>query len=114
MSAESADPAIIDSEFVPRFRDQVAAIPVQDEAVLYEVDTGRIHQLDPIAAIVCNRFDGNSSIATAVDELATAFGVDRETVEADVLELTRQLGYLGLFEGVQGHDEDREDDLGEC
>ena len=94
-------PMMIAPDFVPRFRGDVVAIPVQNETILYEKDTGRIHQLDPIATLVSGCFDGHTSIATMIDELVEAFGADRATVETDVLELARRLGKLGLLGGVQ-------------
>lgn len=97
-AVDAGDPA-----FVPRFRAGVAAIPVADEAVLYEEDTGALHQLDPIATVVCGMFDGRTSTGQAVDELAAAFGADRDVVEADVLRLVRQLAGVGLLDGLPAH-----------
>jgi len=97
----------IDTGFVPRLRTNVAAIRVDDETVLFEEDTGGLHQLDAIATVVCSLFDGSAPIGTIVGELATAFGADPREVEVDVLKMTRRLGRHGLLEGVQG--EIRED-----
>ena len=102
MTTQRLEPAAIDPEFVPRFREPVVLVPVQDEAVLYEQDTGRIHQLDPIGTMVSGCFDGASSIAAIVDDLAEAFAADRVVIEADVLEFARRVGRLGVLEGVEG------------
>ena len=102
MSTELLDPDAIGPAFVPGLRDQVVVVPVKDEAVLYEEDTGRLHQLDPIATIVVGLFDGQSSLDQTVTELAAAFGADREVVQNDVLALARDLGRKGLFDGVEG------------
>jgi hypothetical protein len=90
----------IDSSFVPRLRDEVAFVPVAKEAMLYVESSGLLHQLDPSGAAVCRVFDGRATVAAAADELANAFGVPRDTVEADVLVFARELGALGLLEGV--------------
>jgi len=94
----------IDPAFVPRFRAEVAAIPVADESVLYEEDTGTLHQLDAVATVVCSMFDGSSSMGEAVDELAEAFGADRDVVGADVLRLVRHLAGMGLLDGLPAHE----------
>jgi hypothetical protein len=100
MTATALPPDDIDTSFVPRFREAVAAIPVAEEAVLYEEDTGDLHRLDAIGAVVCSLFDGRTSITTAVDELVAAFGAPRDTIQTDVMRLVRELGFKGLLEGV--------------
>jgi hypothetical protein len=102
MTATSLSPDELDDRFVPRLRDAVVAVPVAEEAVLYDEDTGDLHRLDEVAAIVCSRFDGSTSVERAVNELAAAFGAPREVVGADVLAMVRELGRKGLLDGVQG------------
>jgi hypothetical protein len=102
MTATPLSPDELDDRFVPHLRDSVVAVPVAEEAVLYEEDTGELHRLDEVAAIVCSRFDGSTSVGRAVDELASAFGAPREVVNADVLAMIRELGRKGLLVGVQG------------
>jgi hypothetical protein len=106
------EPADIGPEFAPSFRDGVTNVAVKDEAVLYDEATGDLHQLDAIAALVCRFFDGFTSIRDAATELAEAFGEDREVIERDVLEMTRQLGQKGLLVGVQGDPVAQEDEDG--
>jgi hypothetical protein len=100
MTATSLPPHDIDTSFVPRFRDAVATVPVAEEAVLYEGDTGDLHRLDAVGSVVCSLFDGRTSIATAVDELVAAFGAPRDTIQTDVVSLVRELGSKGLLVGV--------------
>ena len=94
-----------DGSFVPCFRDPVDGVPVADEAVLYESDTGDLHRLDHIAAIVCSRFDGVLTVREIVDDLSAEFGAPREVIEADVLALVGNLGSKGLLVGVEADDE---------
>ena len=58
------------------------------------------HWLDRTASIVWKAFDGVTPVGSLVDELAAAFGADRDVVRDDVLELTRTLGRAGLLDGV--------------
>jgi len=104
LSSEPLAPSDISVDFVPRFREQVVAVPVQDEAVLYEEDTGALHQLDQIATIVCNLFDGHHAIEQITDDLVAAFGADRSVIQEDVLALARDLGQKGLLFDVQPED----------
>jgi hypothetical protein len=96
------DPAAISGSFVPKLREGVELVALADEAVLFEPDSGQLHQLDQIATLVCSCFDGESSITALVDDLAAGFAADREVIEEDVLALMRRLGELGLLTGVQG------------
>jgi hypothetical protein len=104
MTDEPRHPDTIDASFVPRLRDEVAFVPVADEAMLYVEETGLLHQLDPIGAAIYRVFDGRTTIADSATELAHAFGAPRQTVEADVVSFARELGRLGLLEGVQGEE----------
>lgn len=88
-------------EFVPRPRGTVAWEVLDGEAVLYEEDSGTVHLLDELGTIVWRCFDGESDLATVVGDLADAFDVDRDRVEADVLALVADLGERGLLAGVE-------------
>ena len=113
MSEQTVPPETIDGSFVPRFRAAVVTVPVQKEAVLYEEDTGALHQLDPIGTIVCGMFDGRTPIEQLVGELAAAFEADPAVIATDVLSLVRDLGGKGLLDDVQGttrvHEEGEDD-----
>jgi hypothetical protein len=100
------DAAVIDASYAPRLRDEVAFIPVEDEALLYLEDIGLLHQLDRIGAVVCRYFDGATPIATAAHELADAFGADAAVIETDVVGFARQLGDLGLLDGIAAKPDD--------
>ena len=57
--------------------------------------------------------DGSSTLAEIAFDISDVLGVDRERVEADVLDLVRTLGAQGLLEGVArdehaGHDHARQ------
>jgi hypothetical protein len=95
-------PATLDVEHVPRFREGVVSLPVGDESVLFEEERGMLHQLDVRATLVCSLFDGRTSVREMVDDLAVVFEIDRAIVEGDVLELVRELGRQGVLEGIEG------------
>lgn len=93
--------ASLEPSFVPRFRAEVAFVPVADEALLYVEETGELHQLDAIGALICRMFDGATSIEGAARELAAAFDAPREQVAADVLAFAERLAGYGLLEGIR-------------
>lgn len=94
-------PDDIDRLFVPRWRSGVSYVPVAHEGVVYDEGTGHLHQLDMTAAAACAQFDGKSSLIMIIDELAGTFEGDRNTIERDVLELTKTLGRQAVLQGVE-------------
>jgi len=106
MDTAAGTPTTLDPSSVPRFRDEVAFVPVADEALLYVEATGELHQLDAIGAVTCQVFDGTTSIEAAATQLADAFGAPRQQVEADVLAFAERLGGYGLLEGITAEDAD--------
>ncbi len=107
-------PDDIDVGFVPCFRAQVEVVPLGDEAVLYNEDTGELYRLDRVARHVCDLFDGGLSITSAVHELIRRFGAPREVIEGDVLAMVRDLGRHGLLVGVDPRRAADADEAGEA
>ena len=88
---------------MPRPRADVSFVEVDNELVVAAPagpSASDAHWLDRTASIVWNAFDGVTPLGELVDELADAFGADRDVVRDDVLELTRTLGRAGLLDGV--------------
>jgi thiol-disulfide isomerase/thioredoxin len=93
----------IDETFVARPRGDVSFVEVDNELVIAAPAgpfASDAHWLDRTASIVWRGFDGVTPLSALVDELAAAFGADRDVVRDDVLELTRALGRAGLLDGV--------------
>lgn len=94
----------IDDAFVPRPRAGVAGEELDGEMVLIDEASGVLHALNETATIVWTSFDGLGSIADIVADLvelcSTDGATDGDLLRADVLRLTRELGDLGLLEGV--------------
>jgi hypothetical protein len=99
LSPDRLRPDEIGDSFVPRLRDGVALVAVEDEAVLYEEGSGALHQLDAIATVVCNLFDGKSSVDVLVKKLVESFVGDPAAIKSDVLDMVRCLESMGLIEG---------------
>jgi hypothetical protein len=101
MSEQLLAPEDLGTDHVPRFRDGVTALPVGEECVLFDEEDEMLHQLDGPATLVCELFDGETTVGEAVDDLAAMFAADRSVIESDVLEMLRDLGRKGLLEGVE-------------
>ena len=85
---------------VLRRRPGVTGVELDGETVLLDHDTGDTHVLSPTATVVWGCLDGTGTLAEIVDDLAEAFGAERDVVARDVLNLVRELGRQGLLAGV--------------
>jgi hypothetical protein len=88
----------LDVSVRPNLRDGVVMVPVGDESVLYDEDTGSMHQLDRIASLVCSLFDGEGTIDDLAGILAEGFETEFTIVRDDILHLVQDLGRLGLLQ----------------
>ncbi|HEX4863220.1 MAG TPA: PqqD family protein, partial [Acidimicrobiales bacterium] len=93
-------PEDIDADFAPKPRESAVSYRFDDEVLIVDDRTGRIHVLNPIASIVWECFDSTVSLGELAPELAEAFDAPLEVVTTDILVMTRQLGELGLLDGV--------------
>jgi hypothetical protein len=69
-----------------------------DEVVVLDRRWERIHQLNPTAAAIWARCDGQHGVGQIARALAEAFEVDAARAEADVAATLRTLAALGLLE----------------
>src|SRR4051794_5534279 len=88
-------------DFAPGLRASVGVAILDDEAGLLDEHSGATHLLNASGALVLRCYDGQSPIADIAADIAAEFGVERATVETDVLTLTRDLGARGLLDGVR-------------
>lgn len=99
MSDTTADNGV-GLDLVAERRPSVHAFPFGPEVVLYEDANGTLHHLNPQAALVWRCLDGSGPLSELAADLAEAYGVDRATVEGDVLGMVGHLARSGLLSGV--------------
>lgn len=96
------NPDTIDERFVPRRRPGPGVVPFGDQTVVYDPVVGAIHWLSPSAGLLFQLCDGSGSVGELIDDLADAYGVERDVVAADVLATVAGFGTTSLLEGVRG------------
>jgi peroxiredoxin len=96
---QTLTPDDIDGAFVPVPGSGVLALAVGTELVITDAG-GHVHMLNPTAALVWQSLDGEHSLDTLAEELSSATGTDLSRVSQDVIGLTRELGRMGLLDGV--------------
>jgi Coenzyme PQQ synthesis protein D (PqqD) len=83
----------------PKRRSDLSARQVDDEMVVLDRRTERIHQLNTTASFVWDRCDGACSMDEIAGGIMETFDVDALTAAQDVAEIVRQFADLGLLEG---------------
>ena len=96
---QTLTPDDIDGSFVPVPGSGLLTLPVGTELVITDAN-GHVHMLNSTAALVWQVLDGEQSLDTLAEELSSATGADVSRVSQDVIGLTRELGRMGLLEGV--------------
>ena len=93
--------AVRDSDPMPRRAAAAETLVLDDEALLLDPRTDRIHQLNPQASLIWSVLDGEGTIGDLVADLADAFDVQPDVVRDDVHLLVEQLAAFDLLEGSE-------------
>jgi len=92
----------IDESFVPRFRDEVAAVELDGEAVLLDGSNGAVHTLNPTATLIWKFCDGATRLGDLIEDLVAVFDdTNGHAIHADVMALVRDFARQGLLVGVR-------------
>lgn len=105
MTAEPTEaPVAVSADDRPRRRSDVAAAELDGEVVLLD-PAGQVHLLNPPAGLLWACFDGRGTVAEIATDVADAFGVPVEDVQAEVLSLAEDLVGRGLLALAAARDE---------
>jgi PqqD family protein of HPr-rel-A system len=85
-----------DGRSVAARRDAVLAERLDGETVLYDRESQHLHLLNQSATVVWDRLDGRAAVDEIADEVASAFGIDRDLAREDVLDVVGRLVQMGL------------------
>ena len=86
------------SALLPARRADVLVADFDTELVVLVPERLRAHHLDEGLSLVLDACDGHRTSAAVVEEVMTATGTARATVEAWLLDAIRQLTALDLFD----------------
>jgi len=99
-AAQGAQPASVDDldgSWAVRAHPGAVEVAVGDDLVVVR---GQAFILNRTASLVWHCLDGVGTLDELVTDLSDVTGTDRDTVEHDVMTLTRELGERGLLDGV--------------
>jgi hypothetical protein len=87
---------------VPQTAHDVSAIELDGEAVLYDGSRRRLIVLNCTASLIWSCCDGAATIDAMIIDIAAAYGVPREAIETDVLEVLSRFDAEALL--LRGRD----------
>ncbi len=82
---------------LPKSRSDLTVRQVEDELVIVDRRSGQVHHLNPTAAFIWSKLDGNSTVEAIVSAVMEDFGVGRETAATDVEGLIERFRGLDLL-----------------
>ena len=90
----------------PKRRSDVNVRIVEDETIVLNSKSQRIHQLNSTASYIWNRCDGQSAVTEIADQFSTTFQIDIAVAETDARTIIEQLHELNLLEEARDSDKD--------
>lgn len=82
----------------PKTRPDVTVQQVGEEALVLDLQSGQIHQLNATAAWILSQCDGETAIDTMTRDFAECFSVDTATAERDITTTIEQLQQVRIIE----------------
>ena len=84
----------------PKVREDLTVVELDGEAVIYDEVSGELHHLNPSATVVFGLFDGTATLRQLAAEVAEAFDVPADQIEAQLRDLVAEFGKRGLLNGT--------------
>jgi hypothetical protein len=81
-----------------KIREDLTIQTVGDEALILDLKSGQIHQLNTTAAWILAKCSGDNSIETIILDFAEYFFIDVKSAETDVIATIEQLNRLNIFD----------------
>jgi hypothetical protein len=83
----------------PKVRQDLVAVDIDSEAVVYDPEEALLHHLNPTAAVVFKLCDGSGTIRELSEDIAEVLGMPFDTVQRQVRRVVSQFKREGLLEG---------------
>lgn len=83
-------------DWAPQAQGHVATVEMEDYLVLLD-DQGRLHVLNPTAAVIWRRCDGRTTLGQLVAEMSVGYDADPFTITRDLLDVLAGLVRMGLI-----------------
>ena len=86
-----------DTEFRPLAREDLLCRDLDDEAIVYDATTSKVHALNATARLIWNGCDGEHTLEDLAKALLDRFNVDQDTAKRDAQRTIEEFRALGLL-----------------
>jgi hypothetical protein len=91
-------PLSVPLSYRPRKRADVLEVDMGDGLILYNHDGDLVHHLNPSAGLIWHLCESDVTVGQLGREIAEEYGLDVETIQAQVAEVVAEFDALGLVE----------------
>lgn len=82
----------------PRQREGLLSRAVDDGAIVYDPESGRVHSLNPAAGYIWECLDGSQTLAQIAESLCSLPGTEGHDLVRDVIGVVEEFRKVGLLE----------------
>src|SRR5437870_2741613 len=83
----------------PKVRQDLVAVDIDGEAVVYDPEEALLHHLNPTAAVVFKLCDGSGTVRELSEDIADILGLPIDRVLRQVRRVVSQFKQAGLLDG---------------
>jgi PqqD family protein of HPr-rel-A system len=83
----------------PKVRTDLAVVEIEGEAVIYDARSGRLHHLNPTAAVIFQLCDGSGTIKELAAEIAEVTNLPQDEIARQVRRMVTSLRQAGMLDG---------------
>jgi PqqD family protein of HPr-rel-A system len=83
----------------PKVRTDLTFVKVEDEAILYDPESVRLHHLNPSAALIFQLCDGSGTVKELARDIAEELGLPQDDILRQVRQVVGHFKHSGILDG---------------
>jgi PqqD family protein of HPr-rel-A system len=83
----------------PRARTDLTFVQIEDEAILYDPESVRLHHLNPSAALIFQLCDGSGTVEELARDIADELGLPQDDIIKQVQQVVGHFEHSGILDG---------------
>jgi PqqD family protein of HPr-rel-A system len=90
----------------PKARADLTFVQVEDEAILYDPESVRLHHLNPSAALIFQLCDGSGTVKELARDIAEELGLPPDDILQQVQQVIGHFEHSGILDGKRERTEE--------
>jgi PqqD family protein of HPr-rel-A system len=83
----------------PKARADLTFVQIEDEAILYDPESVRLHHLNPSAALIFQLCDGSGTVKELARDIAEELGLPQDDILRQVRRVVGHFKHSGILDG---------------